>query len=323
MPKIWILYVGLAVLLYGCDFKDHRTYHDPALKLRQEDYKKITTPPPLEKEPPQFCPKLPCPQKAPLLTPEMQKKISLSLHENIPLKSVFMELGRQAGVGIVLSPKVPTQMIGLVYEAHNETFITVIEDLCSLINHRFQVMGNRLLIEPDDPYLKTYMLQFLNHSRNSENKIAISTDLFAPMEGQNRLDNGSMSILSGKSSMDFWKELEQNIKMLLFSEDLPQQQSSYYSLHKQGGLLTIFATARQHHHISDYLKKLKESTATQVLIEAKIIEVTLDDEYKTGINWSHLGDEIKVGVPLGSLTSLSGISPAQPLPLFLYFLNRP
>lgn len=311
MQKLWVVFIGFAALLCGCDFKDHRYYHDPALKLQQKDYEKITTPPLIEKERPQFCPKSPCPIKTPCLTLAMKKKISLSLHENTPIKSVFKELGHQAGVGIVLSPKIPTQMIGLVYEAHNETFISVIEDLCSLTNHRFQISGNRLLIEPDDPYLNTYALQFLNHSRISENKISISTDLFAPMEGQNRLDNGSMSMLSGKSSMDFWKELEQNLKMLLSSEERAQHQSSYYSLHKQGGLLTIFATARQHHHLADYLKKLKESIATQVLIEAKIIEVTLDNEYKTGINWSHLGDEFKVGTSLAPLLSPAGISAAQ------------
>lgn len=288
----------LFCLLCGCEFSDHRAYHDTALKLQKEDYEKITKPPSEQMTTPSFCPKAICPLKAPSLTPEMKKKISLSLQENIPLKSAFIEIGRQAGVGIVLSPKMTQENIALVYDAQEAMFIDIIGDLCSLTNHRYQIQGNRLLIEPDGPYLTTYNIQFLNHSRKSENKISISTDLFSPMEGQNRHDNGSTSTLLGQSQMDFWTELEKNLKILLSSKENP-----HYSLHKQAGLLTIFGSTKTHKHIREYLAKLKESIATQVIIEAKIIEVTLDNEYKTGINWSHFGDNFKVGAPLGGLSS--------------------
>src|SRR3990167_8101139 len=98
MRKIRILGIFLALSLVGCDFADHRSFHDPALKLQREDYEKITAPPCFEKTRPQFCPKL-APLKSPLLTPEMRKKVSLSLNETLSLQSVFLELGRQAGVG--------------------------------------------------------------------------------------------------------------------------------------------------------------------------------------------------------------------------------
>lgn len=293
-------------LLCGCDFSSHRDYHDPALKLQKEDYEKITKPPCEQIAPPSFCPKAPCPPKTPPLTPAMRKKLSLSLQETIPLKSAFIEIGRQAGVGIVLSPKMTQENMAMVYEVREGMFIDIIGDLCVLTNHRYQIQENRLLIEPDDPYLVTYNLQFLSHSRKSENRITISTDLFSPMEGQKRHDNGSMSTLLGNSHMDFWSELEQNLKILLSSKENP-----YYSLHRQAGLLTIFGSAKTHKHIIDYLAKLKESIASQVIIEAKIIEVTLDNEYKTGINWSHLGETLQVGAPLGSLTTPGGLSPSQ------------
>lgn len=296
--------IGLILILFGllcgCEFSGHRVYHDPALKLQKEDYEKITKPPSEQVIIPSFCPKAICLPKAPPLTHAMKRKLSLSLQENIPLKSAFIEIGRQAGVGIVLSPKMAQENMALVYDAQEAMFIDIIGDLCSLTNHRYQIQGNRLLIEPDDPYLNTYNIQFLNHSRKSENKISISTDLFSPMEGKNHHDNGSMSTLLGHSQMDFWTELEKNLKLLLSSKENP-----YYSLHKQAGLLTIFGSTKTHKHIGEYLAKLKESIATQVIIEAKIIEVTLDNEYKTGINWSHFGETFKVGTPLG------GLSPSQ------------
>ena len=108
------LILTLLGLLCGCDFSGHRDYHDPALKLQKEDYEKITKLPCEQITPPSFCPKAPCSPKPPPLTPAMRKKLSLSLQETIPLKSAFIEIGRQAGVNIVLSPKITQESIELL-----------------------------------------------------------------------------------------------------------------------------------------------------------------------------------------------------------------
>lgn len=292
---------GLSILLEGCDLADHRQFHDPALKLQKEDYEKITKAPCVQRHLPPF--RAPCtsPPQVPLLTAAMKKEVSLSLQESISLKSVFMELGRQVGVGIALSPRVSSIKGGITYRAQKLPFINVIKDICLLTNHRFQIQGNRLLIEPDDPYLMTYTLQFLSHTRKSENRISVSTDVFSVSESQKHADNGSDSVLLGHSLMDFWAELEQNFKMILRSS---AKGPPPYAFHKQGGLVTVLGTAQQHNQICEYLKKLKETTTAQVVIEAKIIEVTLDNSYKTGINWSQLGDANQLVAPLSPLLSM-------------------
>lgn len=59
----------------------------------------------------------------------------------------------------------------------------------------------------------------------------------------------------------------------------------YYSFNKQAGLLNIFATEKQHKKVSDYLQRLRRTTSAQVLIEAKVFEVELNDENALGIDW--------------------------------------
>lgn len=303
----WLLGVGVLSLLNACDLIDH--YHDSALKLQKEDYEKITQPPPIPRKGiPPFGPKLASLPKAPPLPPAMRKMVSLVLHESVSLKSVLMELSRQAGVGIALSQRMNADTEDIIYSAYHLPFIEVIKDLCFLTNHRFQIHGNRLLIEPDEPYLQTYSVQFLSHTRKSENRISVSTNVFAPLESQSRTDNGSDSVLLGNSLMDFWSELEQNLKMILSPDKaLSSKEPQYYALHKQGGIVIVLGTARQHQQIGDYLKKLKEATSTQVIIEAKIIEVTLDNEFKTGINWSQVGENMRIMVQLGSLLHPSSL----------------
>lgn len=293
--------------LTGCDLINHRTYHDPNLKLQKEDYEKLNTSPLLQKIPPPFCPKPQSLSKGPPLTAEMGKKVSVTVQENIPLKTVFVELGRQTGVGIALSPQIDFQRTGINYSASHTPFIQVIKDICTLTNHRFQIQGNRILIEPDDPYLATYNVQFLNHTRKSDNRIAVSTNVFSPIDNKNGTENGSDSVLLGNTHMDFWVELGQNLRMILNPEGAASAKGPQpYTLHKQGGLIMVFGTEKQHEKIEDYLKKLKEATTTQVIIEAKIVEVTLDNEFKSGINWRQLGGAVHLTAPLGSIASLHG-----------------
>lgn len=61
-----------------------------------------------------------------------------------------------------------------------------------------------------------------------------------------------------------------------------------FSVNKQAGIVSVYANQRLHKQVESYLKDLRRSTTSQVLIEAKVLEVTLSDEFATGINWQQL-----------------------------------
>ncbi len=71
---------------------------------------------------------------------------------------------------------------------------------------------------------------------------------------------------------------------------------SAYSINRQAGIINVFTTERQHVLVDKYLTELKQSTSTQVLIEAKILEVSLRDEFATGINWDAFGQHKLTGL---------------------------
>ncbi|MCB9982093.1 MAG: type II and III secretion system family protein [Rhodospirillales bacterium] len=62
-----------------------------------------------------------------------------------------------------------------------------------------------------------------------------------------------------------------------------------FTINKQAGLINVYASEKAHKEIREYLKLLKKAVTSQVLIEAKVLEVTLSDEYATGISWDFLG----------------------------------
>ena len=59
-----------------------------------------------------------------------------------------------------------------------------------------------------------------------------------------------------------------------------------FSLNKQAGIINVYANENAHKEIQEYLDEVRISSTAQVLIEAKILEVSLRDEFSTGINWS-------------------------------------
>ncbi|MFN3700344.1 MAG: type II secretion system protein GspD [Alphaproteobacteria bacterium] len=61
-----------------------------------------------------------------------------------------------------------------------------------------------------------------------------------------------------------------------------------FAVNKQAGLITVFANERAQKELEKYLNQVRRSVTSQVLIEAKILEVSLTDQYSAGINWDLL-----------------------------------
>jgi general secretion pathway protein D len=54
------------------------------------------------------------------------------------------------------------------------------------------------------------------------------------------------------------------------------------------GTVSVFANERQHQLVEEYIEKVTHASQRQVMIEATIVEVTLKDQYRAGINWQSL-----------------------------------
>lgn len=98
-------------------------------------------------------------------------------------------------------------------------------------------------------------------------------------------------------------------------------QGPSFAANRQAGVISIYATERQHEKIREYLKELRRSVTAQVLIEAKILEVSLTDEFSAGIDWSQvslLSGELTMGLTSGARNVVGGVrpilSPEQSLP---------
>lgn len=66
-----------------------------------------------------------------------------------------------------------------------------------------------------------------------------------------------------------------------------------FSLNKQAGMINVYASEHAQKEIQEYLTRLRRSVTAQVLVEAKVFEVSLFDEYINGIEWQALTENSK------------------------------
>lgn len=95
---------------------------------------------------------------------------------------------------------------------------------------------------------------------------------------------------------------------------------STFSMNRQAGTITVFATEFQHKQVSEYLDIVKKQVTTQVLIEAKVLEVSLTDEFSSGINWEALKlaeGRVDFGFTTGDSVRASFVPPSDPLTNFV------
>jgi general secretion pathway protein D len=231
--------------------------------------------------------------KEPIINENFYKSISISATENMKIREILTQMANLAGVNIFI---VHDMDGSISFSAKNRPFLDILKDICSASGLKYIIDGNSVKIEIDTPMLKVYNVQFLNIQRDTKSTVSIATDIFSNQSigsknggssgvvqsgGSSSSNNGSSSLVSGVSKNDFWAELEASLKVIVGEDD-----GSYFAVHKQGGLITVYTTQIKHNEVQKYLRLLKDTTESQALIEAKILEVTLNDEFKNGINWN-------------------------------------
>ncbi|HHJ13380.1 MAG TPA: pilus (MSHA type) biogenesis protein MshL [Gammaproteobacteria bacterium] len=87
--------------------------------------------------------------------------------------------------------------------------------------------------------------------------------------------------VSTLTDSDFWDTLQTSLKTLIGEEDGRKIITDPLS-----GTVLVHAMPDELMAVEDYLNTLQGTVNRQVIIEAKIVEVRLNDRYQAGVNWS-------------------------------------
>lgn len=86
----------------------------------------------------------------------------------------------------------------------------------------------------------------------------------------------------------------------------------------EAGVITVRATGKQHEKIRQFIDQIMVSARRQVMIEATIVEVTLNDNYQQGIDWSKF---LAAGVTKGFNIHQTGSAVTGPGSLLVNYSN--
>lgn len=95
--------------------------------------------------------------------------------------------------------------------------------------------------------------------------------------GNPTASGGGTVVNNGNSISEALKSVSQNSNV-----------SSNVVVNRETGTVTVYATSRQHRSIQSFIDRVTQVGHRQVLIEATIAEVQLNDQYQTGVDWSRL-----------------------------------
>ena len=117
--------------------------------------------------------------------------------------------------------------------------------------------------------------------------------------GQGGLGGNNIQQLNGSniqttSENDFWSDLKEALKVLVSPTEGRQVVVS-----PQAGLVTVRALPSEIAVVKDFLNQSQESLQRQVVLEVRIIEVTLNDGYQQGVRWDRIASGLTGSVNFG------------------------
>lgn len=209
----------------------------------------------------------------------------------VPVKELLFALARDAKVNVDIHPEIS----GVVtINAVEQTLPQILKRIARQVDMRYEYDGDNLFISKDTPFLRTYKVDYVNLSRDTTSTSTVSTQIAAASSGDIESSGGgntSTTDVSQRSSHLFWERLVANISAML-GDDSTSTSAGEIPItnmvipNPEAGVISVRATALQHEEIQSFIDRVLVSAKRQVLIQTTIVEVTLNERYQAGIDWT-------------------------------------
>jgi MSHA biogenesis protein MshL len=312
--KITLSVVALAAALAGCA---------QAPAKPSSTHLGIEVPPPAAGGaiPPQVqvAPVLPRPQPAP--RPETYSVVV----NNVAAQDLLFALARDAKLNIDIHPGITG---AVTLNAVDQTLPQLLQRISQQIDMRYELNGPNLLVRPDTPYLHAYKVDFVTASRNVKMQSQASTQFSASGAGAaggapaTGSATGSTAQIDVSSNSQLWDSLLQNIRDIVGDSQgaaavkpaagtpagaAGASGSSAVIGNRESGVLYVRATSHQQEKVQEFIDSVMANVRRQVLVEATVAEVQLNNEYQRGIDWQRLRTGAAAAGRAGFGTGQSGV----------------
>jgi MSHA biogenesis protein MshL len=239
---------------------------------------------------------------------------------NLPANQFFMVLVS----GTRYSMLVPPEVTGTI--SANLKDVTVFEALDAIreqYGYDYRVDGTRIYIKPLSLQTRVFQVNYLTGSRTGTSDIRVTSgsvsDASISPSGAGAVPvpagagNGGRSLNSSnittQSRSDFWGELRLSLEAIVGGG----KEGRSVVISPQSGVVVIRGMWNELRDVDAYLKATQLSVDRQVILEAKILEVQLNDSFQSGINWAAFGSGANHRISAGRQAPAAGLQPSGSL----------
>jgi MSHA biogenesis protein MshL len=273
----------------------------------------------------------PATQNAPLEPPApVEERFDVSAHE-VPAGAFFMGLVDRTPYNMVLDPKVEGRISLVLQDVTVEDALAAVRDV---YGYQYRKTSYGYYVLPPGLQSRIYTLDYLNVRRQGLSQTRVSSGQVSEATSYSEdHDEGASSASTGTSGSrvatlsdtDLWTELVDSIWAII-----GHAEGRSVVVSPNTGIVVVRAMPNELGHVEELIERAELHLRRQVVLEAKILEVTLADGFQAGINWASLWDvrntqivagQTGGGTLLGSsaLSEIAGnlgiLDPRAPLPV--------
>jgi MSHA biogenesis protein MshL len=247
---------------------------------------------------------------------------------NAPAGQVFMAIVSGTRYSMIVHPDIrDTISVNL----KDVTVLEALETLRDLYGYEYRVQGNRITVQSVTLQTRVFKVNYLQASRSGKSDVRVSsgsiTDAPTAAPGvpgapaptstgalPQRLTESTRVTTSSESN--FWSDIVRSLTAIVGAGD-----GRNVIVNPQSGVIVVRALPAELRSVESFLKAMQLIVERQVVLEAKIIDVTLREGYEAGINWAGFqtgnnsraaGGVVRPGTTIGNTGPLS--SPTNLLP---------
>lgn len=223
--------------------------------------------------------------------------------KNAPISSILNSLIEDTDFSLIT----PEEISGnITLNLKNVSAFDVFEILKNKYHYDYEVDNKQITFYPNGAKTKIFVMNHLTSKRKGNSELKVSSgSLTENVNGSNNNNNGQNNYQSNQTQStstkittsfesDFWKDLSVVLNSMVNSKE-----SQKVIVSPETNTIIVTATPKETQQVEKYLKKIQAIVDKQVIIEAKIIEVELNNGVQTGINWAAFRNRDNKNISVG------------------------
>lgn len=213
--------------------------------------------------------------------------------DNVDAQQFFKDLSIGANLNLVVDPAL-SGIINL--QLKNVTLLETLNAVQDSYGIAYQETGYGYRIISNRIATRIFTLDYLNVSRSGTSGTGISGSQISDQNSQS-------SQVSTSYDADFWSTLENSLMTIIGNAP-----GRSVVINGQTGVIVARGNPEELQAVASYLDSAESTLQRQVIIEARILEVNLQEGFKSGINWNSFANDLALeGNPLSGIPDLGGI----------------